>query len=271
MTGEIQALLDLLSGKSEDIELDRAALTVARIEYPELDADEAIALLDHHAFAIADRAEDLSDGKCFVETASAYLFTTAGFRANPEDYYNPANSCLNRVLQTGLGIPITLSLVYMEIARRLAKPVSGVGLPGHFVIRYDDGGYQAIIDPFNGGAILDAAGCCRLAGVESLEPGMLDTVGKRQVVMRMINNLRAIYFSRREGEKALAVLDLLIAANPEGADEYKQRGAALLQMRRINEALGAFRRYLELAPNAPDRERIEEQMRSIAFWIASRN
>jgi regulator of sirC expression with transglutaminase-like and TPR domain len=271
MTDEIQALHDLLSGKSAEMELDRAALALARIEYPELDAAETVAQLDRHALAIAERAEDLSDGRCFVETTNAYLFTVAGFHANRDDYYDPANSCLNRVLETGAGIPITLSVVYIEIARRLAKPVSGVGLPGHFVIRYDDPGYHAIIDPFDGGAILDAAGCCKVAGMESLEAGMLDPVGKRQVVMRMINNLRGIYFSRREGAKALAVLDLLLAANPDAADEHKQRGAALLQMRRINEALGAFRRYPDLAPHAADRERIEEQMRNIAFWIASRN
>jgi regulator of sirC expression with transglutaminase-like and TPR domain len=89
--------------------------------------------------------------------------------------------------------------------------------------------------------------------------------------MRMINNLRAVYFGRRESLKALQVLDLLIAAEPESPDEHRQRAAALLQERRIADALAAFRRYLTLAPNAPDREKVEEQMRNIAFWIASRN
>jgi len=271
MNEDTEALIELLAGRSDEMELDRAALALARVEYPALDAEAAVAQLDHHALAIAERAHDLSDGLCFVETASAYLFGTGGFRGNQADYYNPDNSCLNRVIETGLGIPITLSVIYMEIGRRLAKHVSGVGLPGHFVVRYDDEGYRAVIDPFHAGAVLDEAGCCRLAGVESLEPGMLEPVSKRQVLMRMANNLRGIYFSRRDGEKALALLDLLVAANPASADEHKQRGAALLQMRRINEALAAFRRYLDLAPGAADREDIEEQMRNIAFWIASRN
>jgi len=276
MTDERQALIEMLAGRSEEMELDRAALELARVEYPELDAERAIGELDRHALAIADRAEDLSDGQCFVETAneylfSAHLFSTGGFRGNQEDYYDPANSCLNRVLETGFGIPITLSLLYMEIARRLAKPVSGVGLPGHFVARYEDEEYRAVIDPFHAGALLDEAGCCRVAGVESLEPWMMAPVSKQQVMVRMVNNLRGIYFSRKDGAKALAVLDLLVAANPESAEEHKQRGVALLQLRRIDEARAAFVRYLNLAPGATDREDIEEQLRNIAFWIASRN
>jgi len=268
---DAQSLLDLLARRPSRIELDQAALEIARIEYPDLDADACINELDRHALAIAERAHDLSDGRSFVETANEYLFVEAGFRGNEDDYYNPDNSCLNRVLETKLGIPITLSVIYIEIARRLSKQVSGVGLPGHFIVRYDDAEYSALIDPFHGGAILDAAQCCQLAQVESLDHGMLDPVDRRHIAMRMINNLRGIYFGRREPEKALRVLDLLIEATPESADEHKQRAVALLQQHRMREALGAFQRYLELSPEAPDRARVDEQIHNIAFWMASRN
>ena len=264
-------LLDLLSNQPSTIELDRAALELARIQYPELDPSPWIAELDRHALEIADRARDLSDGQRFIETANEYLFGEAGFRGNQHDYYSADNSCLNRVLETRLGIPITLSVIYIEIARRLAKPVKGVGLPGHFVIRYDDPEYSAIIDPFHGGAILDEAQCCQLAQLESLRPGILDPVDVRYIMMRMINNLRVVYFSRRDADKALRVLDLLIAADPSSPDEHKQRAVALLQQRRIQEAFAAFKRYLDLAPDAPDRAGIEEQVRNIAMWIASQN
>lgn len=271
MDSTAQSLRDLLGRRPSRIELDAAALEIARIECPGLDADRFIAQLDHYAFAIADRARDLSDGANFVEATNEYLFTELGFRGNEQDYYNPANCCLNNVLETRLGIPITLSIIYMEIGRRLAKPVSGVGLPGHFLVRYDDPGFSAVIDPFHGGAIVDTAQCCRLAQLESLEDGMLDAVDRRHIAIRLLNNLRGIYFSRREGAKALQVLDLLIEAAPDSADEHKQRGVALLQQHRIPEAFAAFKRYLDLSPHAPDRERIEEQMRNIAFWLASRN
>ena len=268
---DAQSLRDLLGRRPSRIEIDSAALEIARIEYPDLDAGDFIGELDRLALAIADRARDLSDGRNFVEAANEYLFGELGFRGDEEDYYNPANCCLNRVLETKRGIPITLSIVYIEIGRRLAKHVSGVGLPGHFVIRYDDPAYSAIIDPFHGGAILDAHQCCQLAQVESLEPGMLDAVDRRHIALRLINNLRGIYFTRGDGAKALQVLDLLIEAAPESADEHKQRAVALLEQHRIPEALTAFKRYLELAPETPDREHIENQIRDLAFWLASRN
>ncbi len=152
MESDAQSLRDLLGRRPSRIEIDRAALEIARIEYPDLDAGAFISQLDYYALAIAERARDLSDGRSFVQTANEYLFGELGFRGNEEDYYNPANCCLNRVLETRTGIPITLSIVYMEVARRLAKAVGGVGLPGHFVVRYDDAEYSAIIDPFHGGA-----------------------------------------------------------------------------------------------------------------------
>ncbi|MCU1325073.1 MAG: hypothetical protein JWN34_443 [Bryobacterales bacterium] len=264
-------LLDLLGRKPTDLELDSAALEIARIEDPELDASQYINLLDQHAFEIAIRAEDLSDGRNFVETANAYLFGELAFRGNQEDYYSADNSFLNRVLETRLGIPITLSLVYMEVARRLAKPVYGIALPGHFVIRYNDGAYSTFIDPFHGGVLTDEEGCRALAWVESLDASMLAPVDHRTIVMRMINNLRNTYFSNKDSAKALRLLDLLIAAEPERADEHKQRGVALLHLRRVPEAVGAFRRYLELRPDAPDREAIEDQLKSLGQWLASRN
>jgi regulator of sirC expression with transglutaminase-like and TPR domain len=138
-------------------------------------------------------------------------------------------------------------------------------------VRYDDTDFTAIIDPFHGGAILDETQCCQLLQVESLDRSLLEPVDRRFIAMRMINNLRAIYFGRHESQKAIQVLDLLIAADPESPDEHRQRAAALLYEHRNAEALAAFQRYLTLAPNAPDREKVEEQMRNIAFWIASRN
>ena len=268
---DAELLRDLLARRESPIELDRAALEIARLEYPDLDAGLAIGELDRYAATIADRAHDLSDGPRFVETANEFLFGELGLQGNDDDYYNPDNSCLNRVLESKLGIPITLSVIYIEVARRLAKPVSGIGLPGHFLIRYDDGDYSTYIDPFHGGTLLDAEGCCRLAQSESLDPELLAPVDRRAVVMRMVNNLRQIYFSRRDAVRALRVVDLLIDADPTAAEEYKQRAVALLQLRRIASALGAFKKYLELAPDAPDRERIQEQIKNLAFWLASRN
>lgn len=261
----------LLYGVAPEPALDRAALEIARIEYPALDIEKWVAELDRHAFTIAGRAEDLADGRSFVEAANAYLFGELGLAGNKDNYYDPANSCLNRVLETGLGIPIALSVIYIEIARRLAKPVYGVGLPGHFVLGYDDGEFATFIDPFHGGALLDEAGCCTLLGVESIDASLLAPMPPRRILIRMLHNLRQIYFSRQDSARALQVLDHLLSLDEQAVEEHKQRAAVLLALERMTESLEAFRRYLELAPDATDRQNVEEQMRSLAFWIASRN
>ncbi len=268
MVGELKGLL---SGRDDDMELDRAALNLATVEFPDLDFGPSLFALDRFANDIADRCRDLSDGREFVRVANQYLFQEIGLRGNADDYYNPRNSCLNEVLDGRLGIPITLSVIYMEIARRLAKHVSGIGLPRHFVIRYDDGDYSTFIDPFHGGAILSPDDCYRLAMVEDENPKLLAPAGKRQIVMRMINNLRGIYFSQRSFQKAQTILDLLIEANPESAEEYKQRGLVRLQMRQLLAGKKDLERYLTLNPHAEDKEEIQGQLQAVGKWLAALN
>ncbi|MFN0167524.1 MAG: SirB1 family protein [Bryobacteraceae bacterium] len=272
----MRELSDLLAGRSDDIELDRAALLLASIEYPALPVDQYVNELDDRAAELARRITPYTDGRSCVLAMNEYLFRELGFRGNTEDYYNPANSCLNDVMTRRTGIPITLSVVYIEIARRLAKPVAGIGLPGHFVVRYDDGAYSTYIDPFHDGRLLDLSGCMDLArtasgGSVQFDGSVLAPVGKRQIIARMINNLRGIYFARRADRKALQVLNLLLDANPASPDEYKQRGLVYLHLQRIGEARADFQRYLELAPNASDREDIEKQLQSIRRWQVGLN
>ena len=228
---DAQSLLDLLGHRSSAIELDRAAIEIARIEYPDLDAAGCIAELDRHAWAIAERAGDLSDGPRFVEAANAYLLVKPGSAAMRTITYHPDNSCLNRVLETKRGIPITLSVIYIEIARRLAANQShGVGLPFHFLVRYDESGYTAIIDPFHGGAILDEAQCCQLLQVEAIDRTLFEPVDRRHIADAHDQQpSRHLLRTTRIPMKALPVLDLLIAADPSSPDEHRQRAAALLR------------------------------------------
>src|SRR5579859_4800477 len=201
--GTMQELSGLLAGRNPGIELDEAALLLARIEYPDLVIEPFLQILDSYAAELDGRRGS------FVVAANQYLFDELGFTGNSEDYYNPANSCLNEVLAAKTGIPITLSVVYLEIARRLGKPVFGIGLPGHFVVQYDDGFSSTYIDVFHCGRLLDAADCAELAG-SAVNPAMLARVDNRQILARMINNLRGIYFSREAHRKTLQVLDLLL-------------------------------------------------------------
>jgi regulator of sirC expression with transglutaminase-like and TPR domain len=267
----MEHLKELLAGRDDSMELDEAALNLATVEFPQLDFHPSLNALDRFAYEIASRCSDLSDGQEFVRVANAYLFEDVGLRGNSDDYYNPHNSCLNEVLAGRLGIPITLSLIYMEIGRRLAKRVVGIGLPRHFVIQYDDGDYSTYIDPFHGGAILGRQDCYRLAQVEDENPKLFTPACKRQIVMRMINNLRGIYFSRRSYEKAQEILNVLIEANPDSAEEYKQRGLVRLQMRQLIAGKGDLQKYLELNPEAEDKEEIQGQLQAVGKWLAALN
>jgi regulator of sirC expression with transglutaminase-like and TPR domain len=174
------------------------------------------------------------------------------------------------VLASKTGIPITLSVVYLEIARRLGKPVFGIGLPGHFIVQYDDGAFSTFIDVFDCGRLLDAEGCAGLTG-SPVVPAMLARVDKRQILGRMINNLRGIYLSREAHRKSLQILNLLIEAYPHSAEEYKQRGITHLKLEQTRAGKADLERYLELAPAAPDRAAVEKHLASLTRWMVGMN
>lgn len=272
----MSALSDLLLRENDGIPLDVAALQLAQVEFPGLPAEPSISMLDSFAAEIGRRLEQGASGKAYVETVNEYLFHELGFHGNEEDYYDPLNSCLNEVLVRRMGIPISLAVVYLEIGRRLRRAVYGIGLPGHFLVQYDDGDYSTYIDPFHGGRLLTLEDCSelvqRIAGVQlNAQPSLLLPVSKRQIVLRMLNNLRAVYFQRQNYQKALRVLDLLIEAMPQSADEYKQRGVIRLQLKNYGAAKFDLTRYLELSPQAEDRAEVEQQLTRIHKWLASLN
>ena len=261
----MEELRDLLVNGNEDVRLDVAALQLATIEHPGSPVDPFLHLLDSHANEFGERIQDDTEGEEFVELLNEYLVDELGFRGNEEDYYHPDNSCLNEVLAQRVGIPITLSIVYMELARRLDRPIYGIGLPGHFLIEYNDGDYGTYLDPYHGGRLMAAEECCELSKVItgldiSGDPGALEPVSRRHIIVRMLNNLRAVYFRRGEPAKAVRVLNLLIEADPASAEEYKQRGICQAQIQAYKAATTDLETYLRLAPGAHDRKDVEHQI-----------
>jgi regulator of sirC expression with transglutaminase-like and TPR domain len=257
----VDELRQLLLGDSEAAPLDLAALQLATIEYPDLGIEPFLALLDSYAREAGERVRDDTPGREFIRVVNEYMFDELGFAGNVADYYNPANSCLNNVLTDRTGIPITLSVVYMELSRRLDRTVFGIGLPGHFLVQYYDDEFTALVDPFHAGRVLCEQECFDLArqvtGMDvSRNADVLRPVSKRHIVLRMLNNLRAAYFRAQNPSKAVAVLNLLIEAMPDSAEEYKQRGICLTQLQNFRAARRDLEMYLLLAPNAPDREQV---------------
>jgi regulator of sirC expression with transglutaminase-like and TPR domain len=263
------AILDQREGR-----LDLAALEIASIETPDLDPAPFLAVLDRIASAIAARLPASTHGREFVRVANEYLFGDLGFRGNEIDYNDPRNSCLNFVLDRRTGIPIALSVVYIEVARRLDRPVSGVGLPGHFIVQYDDGEFAAYIDPFHAGRLLTRDECRQLARDRTgsdADAAALAPVGTRYIVVRMLNNLRSAYFRSKQFDKMVAVTDLLIEAFPRNPEYYKARGIARLRMRQFRSAREDLELYLKFAPEAADREQIAQQLGSIHRWLGRLN
>lgn len=272
----MQRLIDVLTNENSRATLDVAALDLARVEFPGLDLEASLSRLESLATQIQASLPDRASGLQFIEAVNACLFDHLQFRGNEEDYYDPRNSCLNAVLSRRLGIPISLSVVYIEIARRLGRPVSGVGLPGHFIVVYEDDECRHWVDPFHSGRILSFEDCCALAeeaaGVDLRSNlNVLSPVSNRQILVRMLSNLKSIYLRGQALNKARLILDLLINAMPDFAEEYRHRG--LIHLRQLNHraAKADLETYLRLEPDSKDREEVERQLLMIERWKAGLN
>ena len=248
--------------------MDRAALDLASIHFPNLEPEPFLERLNELASSLGDRLRNFNDGRDFVEKASSYLFGELGFHGNETDFFDPLNSCLNQVLERRTGIPITLAVMYMEIARRLHMPVFGIGLPRHFVLQFDDGNFAAYIDPFHGGRVITAQECFELAGAKVADPILLQRATPKQIAMRMLQNLQGVYLRAGDKQKAIATLDLLLFGAPEIGPWYKRRGLLSLELKHYQDARRDLVQYLELEPEAADREMIQRQLQAIHLWLA---
>ncbi|HTU00381.1 MAG TPA: transglutaminase-like domain-containing protein, partial [Candidatus Sulfotelmatobacter sp.] len=212
-----------------------------------------------------------------VAALNRLLFESHGFRGNAEDYYDPRNSFLNEVLDRHTGIPITLSIVYMAVGRRAGVALSGVGMPGHFLVKSVAGERdELLIDPFNGGAILIPEDCQRLLdqisqGRLRLEPKHLQVIGTRAILARMLHNLKAIYFTAQEYGRALSTVDRLLILYPDCPSEIRDRGLLFSQVKDYRGATQELERYLRLAPGAEDSEVIRKHLRSLRERLAGWN
>jgi len=208
-------LIALLSGQDDTVELDRAALELATIEDPALDVEASLQTLDEWAAEINRRLPPAAGGAQYLSVAHQFLFKDLGIRGDTDDYFHPRNSCISHVLRERRGLPITLSVVYMEVARRCLRPVYGIGLPAHFVALYNDGLISVYVDPFHGGRLLSRQDCDKIVrqatGQDISGRDILFTpAGKRDILSRIGNNLRKAYYQSSEWAKLVKVITLLL-------------------------------------------------------------
>ncbi|HLW71003.1 MAG TPA: tetratricopeptide repeat protein [Candidatus Binataceae bacterium] len=260
----------------EPIPLARGALLIAKEEYPALDIEnylERFAELAREAEPLV-RAGPNTIAK--IQALSEFLFTRKGFDGNREAFADPRNSFLNDVLERRLGIPITLAVVYIEVGRRLGLNLFGVSFPAHFLVKAVDDRGELIIDPFNGGAILDLEEIrARLTQIYGqpveVNPAMLKAVGAREVLTRMLRNLKNIYASASDWTRSLSVLDRILMLDPRAAEEVLERGALYERLECFGPALADFRGFLAQAPEHPGAEAAREAIVRLMRQVSRMN
>jgi regulator of sirC expression with transglutaminase-like and TPR domain len=274
MNPELDRFEQAVRGAEADVDLGLAALMVARIEYPDLDPATWLARLDD--LATRSGVRDIPDARVALGRLRRFLFEEEGFRGNTEHYFDPRNSCLNEVLERTLGIPITLSVVTMEVGRRVGLVFEGVGLPGHFVVRArinDDG---VLLDPFHGGAPLTEKSAASVAAKALGHPVSLAevhfaAVTKFQIVARMLTNLKSIYVQQEDWPKALTAIDRLLLLEACSPVHVRDRGTVLMKLGDFHHGAAEWERYLTRYPNARDASALRGQLKQIRQALASLN
>jgi regulator of sirC expression with transglutaminase-like and TPR domain len=272
LMSEIRDEFSKLAG-SEPVPLAQGALLIAKEEYPSLDIDawlERLASLAREAEPIVAAGADTVEK---IQLLSEFLFVQKGFEGNREQFGDPRNSFLNDVLDRRLGIPITLAVVYIEVGRRLGLNLFGVSFPAHFLVKAVDERGELIIDPFNGGAILGLDEIrARIAQIYGqpveLNPAMLKAVGARDILTRMLRNLKNLYASASDWSRALGTVDRILMLNPRAFGELLERGALYERMECFSAALDDFRTVLQQSPDHPGadaaREAVVRLMRQVS-------
>lgn len=282
----------------DELPLDRVLLHIAQEEYPDLSVDQYLGRLDALARAVRVRAGATGN---VVAALRDELFGAAGFRGNEQNYYDPKNSMLNEVIDRRLGIPITLAIVYLEVARRVGTRAVGVGFPGHFLVRHeldpDDDAVQSeggsggarvaspitafegralLIDPFARGATVRRADCerllCQVQGPSAeLEPWMLAPASPRAIVIRVLTNLKHAYMLIKDHASAVRAIDRLLIFDPSRTSELRDRGLLLAELDCVGAAVRDLETYLERGAPAPEVELVERVLPGLRKKIAQLN
>ena len=255
--------------REERIDLALACLLIAKAEYPRISIEEYLMRLDQLAFDLQVEVDREGDAFKVARDIGAFLGGLHEFRGNPDDFYDPRNSYLSDVIDRRLGIPISLGVVYIEVARRAGVQLLPVSFPGHFLVKLARDGSEAFIDAFGGGRVLDRDGCGRLLEAQFGESAvfsdsMLGAATKRQVITRALQNLKAIYVHANEPDKALQIVDFLTVVAPWDLDQIRDRGLLYGHLGRTDAAVADLETFVQHAPPGPEVESARDVLRRIA-------
>jgi regulator of sirC expression with transglutaminase-like and TPR domain len=254
----------VIAGSEEQLDLAEAALLIAQEEQPNLDVAAYLQRLDHLAAAARARLPEFPAPADVIQSLNVQLFQEEGLSGNEQEYYDPRNSFLNEVLDRKTGIPITLSVIYLEVGHRLGLPLVGVGFPGHFLVKYAGADREIVLDPFFGGVPLTREQLAQKLQVLYGEqtpllaqlPQLLAPAGKKDILVRMLRNLKAVYVQQKDFSRALSAIDRVLLIAPHEAAEVRDRGSVHQQLGQLQAAVRDFKQYLQMAPNAADAKAI---------------
>jgi regulator of sirC expression with transglutaminase-like and TPR domain len=275
---------ELLARDETEIDLARACLLVAADAYPGLDVDGYLGEIERLAARLRGRLPPRGGAEERVLALNQFLFDDLGYSGNAGNYYDPRNSFLNEVIDRRTGIPITLSVLYLEIGRRIGLELEGVSFPGHFLVRLRLRGAMLVLDPFSGGeALAEADLRARLqrvipesaAGGEPVEALPLDPflepAGKRQILARLLRNLKGIYRDADKPQRLLEVLNRMLVVVPEAHGELRERGLLYQRLECYRAALKDLQDYSALEPEAPDIDDVRAKLVELAAQCARLN
>jgi regulator of sirC expression with transglutaminase-like and TPR domain len=280
----LEPFVDLLAEKDERIELARACLLIAEDAYPGLDIERYTTELERLALQLRDRLPRAAGAEEKILALNQFLFGDLGYTGNADDYYDPRNSYLNEVIDRRTGIPITLSVLYMELGRRIGLPLEGISFPGHFLVRLRLRGGMLVLDPFAGGEPQsedelrqrlerviprDATG-----GIPVRELPLeqfLEPASNRQILARILRNLKSIYRQAEMPERMLDVLNRALVVTPDSSSDLRDRGIVYERLQAYRAALRDLTDYVAREPDADDLDEIRARLIELASLCARLN
>jgi regulator of sirC expression with transglutaminase-like and TPR domain len=280
----VKSFEELVAQGDSDIDLAAACLMIAQDAYPGLDVIRYLGEIERLAIRLRARLPADCGAEERVVALNQFLFDDLGYSGNTEDYYDPRNSYLNEVIDRRTGIPITLAVLYMEIGRRIGLPLEGVSFPGHFLVRLRLRGGTLVLDPFAAGAaqseadlrsrlrrvIPEGAAADVPVGELPLDQ-FLEPASKRQILSRLLRNLKAIYRERDKPERMLEVLNRMLVLSPNASAELRDRGFLYQRLECFRAALKDLTEYSDREPEAPDLEEVRTALMDLTARCARLN
>ena len=235
------------------------------LEYPDLNIDEYIKKINKIGKSLKESISDIKNPTYLISILNEHLFENLGFSGDGDDYYNPKNNFLNEVIDKKTGLPITISILYVEIAKFIDLDLKIVGFPSHILVKYNE---EMILDPFYDGRLLDIDDLQEIldanyGGQLEFQPEFLDEVKPEQILVRLTRNLKNSYVQSFVYDKALRCVNMVLAIEPESAEDIRDKGIIEDRLQNSEIALKYLNKYLEINPNAEDVDFILELIRSI--------